>query len=394
MTFKNRFTNGMLSIYAIYLFYGFRGLIEGGQYLESEVVHQSILLFIYVCSAIYMLASPRQKINVFGFKFVLLILVFCALSALWSAESAEVLKSAAALFGTAIFGTLLAKRFGVKLADYLTNSILLYVLLLLPLYLIGVDLGLGSIADSSPFMGLSIHKNPAGIIFGFAAVLYYGAFRQRPVKWSASLVLLMVLATVMTSSSTSILGIFGAIFVLEIAIVSKKMRLNSFWASAVLGLIICLTLIVLSFYILEILNILDKDLTMSSRTLIWEIVINNASDNFWFGPGYGTFWGDYSEANLDAASIFYGTTFKQSHNGILDVWAQSGIVGLALFASFLLYGLRRSYVMLQQYNGYAIFSGLVFVLFNNMGEANMFTPNYFTFCFIVYSVCLVRSQKY
>lgn len=388
--------NGLLEFFviffSIYLLYGFRGYLEKSGAFSYGDIHQIFLFCIYAFAGFSLLRTSSNGLNRYGVIYLLVILSYCVLSATWSEDTVMASKSAAALIGTGVFGLFMARKYGAYLIDKVAFAALTYVVIFLSLYLVGIDpLDRGITVNTAPFTGLTSHKNSAGIICGFAAMLYYGKLRWKFSKFHAASFFLLVFGTVLTNSSTSLLGIIGSVLVLEISIISNRFRLSSWLLSVILISLASLILVLASYYILDLLAFLGKDLTMSSRTLIWELVIRNAIDNLWLGPGYGTFWGEYSAVNLDASSIFFGTTFKQAHNGFLDIWAQTGVLGAFLFLFYLVFSFRRSYVMLNGVNGHSILAGLSFFAFNNLGEANLFIANYFAFSFLVYCACINRT---
>lgn len=92
-----------------------------------------------------------------------------------------------------------------------------------------------------------------------------------------------------------------------------------------------LTFFSVQYYFLNFINnILKKDVTLSSRTLIWSIAIRNISlSPFW---GVGTF------SNEEMLSLFH---FVHVHNHLLQITLQCGYFGLIVFVLLIFQSYRR-----------------------------------------------------
>jgi O-antigen ligase len=84
-----------------------------------------------------------------------------------------------------------------------------------------------------------------------------------------------------------------------------------------------------------ILVALGKDPTMTGRTDIWKVLLSFAG-NPWFGTGYESFWtGDRLYQIQEIRHI------DEAHNGYLEIYLNTGLVGLSLFSIFLFSAYRR-----------------------------------------------------
>jgi exopolysaccharide production protein ExoQ len=77
----------------------------------------------------------------------------------------------------------------------------------------------------------------------------------------------------------------------------------------------------------SILEILERDASLTGRTELWPIVLGAISDRPLFGFGFDAFW--------PTASIFIWDNVEwipaNAHDGFLDLWLNLGIIGLLLF---------------------------------------------------------------
>ena len=85
-----------------------------------------------------------------------------------------------------------------------------------------------------------------------------------------------------------------------------------------------------------------KDLTFSSRTLIWEGVNNAISHRFWHGYGYGV-WENIWAEPIRSINIRNGFLVAHAHSAALDLMLRLGAIGVALYATQLLSTLRSGW---------------------------------------------------
>ena len=77
----------------------------------------------------------------------------------------------------------------------------------------------------------------------------------------------------------------------------------------------------------------------TGRSAIWQVLLEAISGNYILGLGYGAVWsaGEYSAiTNFGLNTSSWVSSISHGHNGYLDIWLSTGIVGLLLF-TFLLF---------------------------------------------------------
>ena len=78
------------------------------------------------------------------------------------------------------------------------------------------------------------------------------------------------------------------------------------------------------------LNLSDRDITLSGRTLLWDTLWQFIQEKPWLGYGYGSFFsGESREANI--VWQLYDWTPNHAHNGYIHLWLNLGIIGLFVF---------------------------------------------------------------
>lgn len=100
-----------------------------------------------------------------------------------------------------------------------------------------------------------------------------------------------------------------------------------------------------------IVTALGRDMTFTGRTDIWKAVLAENTDPL-FGVGCDSFWlGDRSE-HLSAKYYFH---LNEAHNGYLEVYLNTGLVGLTLLVGTMASAFNRICESLRQGSRYASF---------------------------------------
>jgi O-antigen ligase len=114
---------------------------------------------------------------------------------------------------------------------------------------------------------------------------------------------------------------------------------------------------------------LGRDLTLTGRTDIWQQTLR-MDINPLIGTGYCSFWqGDRAKSVSESIGYFFA--LKEAHNGYLDVYLNSGLIGLALLAGVLISNANRIIKGLASGGSFAAFrfSVLAAAIIYNMTES-------------------------
>jgi O-antigen ligase len=155
------------------------------------------------------------------------------------------------------------------------------------------------------FLKNKLHTFAEGIVFVISMHLLFGFRGVYPA----------------TAIGFLIIGLVSLIFLNQ-----KKNNIKR--ASSLLIITVTVGLLCLTFIeslVPIVTSTLGRDESFTGRTDIWRLVINAASRKPLLGYGYGAFYGLQSEK--------IGQT--SSHSGYLDVYLETGIVGIVLLFSFL-----------------------------------------------------------
>ena len=77
---------------------------------------------------------------------------------------------------------------------------------------------------------------------------------------------------------------------------------------------------------------MGRNATLSGRVEIWHAVWPFVMQRPWLGWGYEAFWRGWTGPSYQVSAAVHFLVFH-AHNGYLDLWLQTGIVGLGLFAA-------------------------------------------------------------
>jgi exopolysaccharide production protein ExoQ len=136
-------------------------------------------------------------------------------------------------------------------------------------------------------------------------------------------------------------------------------------------------------------SMFQRDESFTGRTDIWRAVLDVASQNPLLGVGYGGFWGLRDQ-------IIYSTVgVREAHSGYLEVYLETGMVGIVLSLMFLIAYYRKALREMNRSFDWSIFGIciLMMTLIHNYTESNFLrTSNYFWNVTVFVTVVLSASR--
>ncbi len=217
--------------------------------------------------------------------------------------------------------------------------------------------------EDLPFSG-----NSASVLLATSSAFFIAAIVKR--TWQILLVLPLLVALFTTTGRAGYLGLFSAIVYILIR--------NRKFSSAAIALIITLVVYVLSFIpiigaaISTMLGKGDSDILFmesNGRVAIYDFFINEiALEKLFFGSGFGV-WGGGS-----------GLPEHTMHNFFLQMWAESGVIGMLLCVWLTIEMIRQTKSNIrtgkcQEFNRYYIVgfrAALIAVFFASMTETYLY----------------------
>jgi O-antigen ligase len=139
----------------------------------------------------------------------------------------------------------------------------------------------------------------------------------------------------------------------------------------------------------------DRDLTFTGRTQIWRDVFDKAQSDgrTLFGYGIGGFWGKIGSPSSKIDNVLFAD-IAQSHNGLIDIYIQFGLIGVCLFIIYL-FSIFIYLSKIKSKNQSVFFFNLFFIffIFNNLVESSYLQPkNIINEVFILIVIYILNSR--
>lgn len=343
--------------------------------VSSNIVNQIIHIILFLFSSIILVRKFRNFIDFIRIeKYLSLFLVWCLLSVLWSDFSLVSFKRCIQLIIS----------FNVISAAFLCidseEDILRYLQFLLALFVITSLLCILFIPSAThewgAWRGIRTHKNQLGIISLFSAILWFYTFKQKFNLNRYFSFILFALSVILLFGSQSMNSIICfTLLWLAILIHSMNNHFRRYTTSYPFFPITIITFFIAIFIIsyfyqdyLEILlHYIGKDITFTGRTNLWSEIIQYSKEHIIQGAGYGGFWVLENPYLIDIYKKFTWLP-TQSHCGYLDLFNETGIIGLVL----LLFVLKKLFSSLKNchHNIWLWFS--IVILVSNFMESTLF----------------------
>jgi exopolysaccharide production protein ExoQ len=331
------------------------------------------------------------------------LLIWCFLSAFWSAVPDVTLRRAALAAIVTISTLLSVDLIGAQRAFFLWRIVLAVILAVnwLSIPLIHTAVHLPGEVDPSligDWRGLYAQKNTAGAVCVMTALLFLFSRNGRG-NWIG-----LVMAAgatgflVMTRSKTS-LGLFPLVLLAGLFYrISWRDSLSRaiFLCGAILAVGLAAAIAFLNWDAIE--QALADPTGFTGRAEIWQAILAYMHDHPWLGAGFGTM------AHTGALSPLHNyargnwvEAIGDSHNGYLQILITTGGVGLALaLLGFVVEPIRRFWPLEPARTGFKalLFALFIFVLAHNFLETNFLeSDNTAWFAFLVMLASL-RSRDY
>jgi O-antigen ligase len=152
----------------------------------------------------------------------------------------------------------------------------------------------------------------------------------------------------------------------------------------------------------SILSLLGRDLSLTGRTTIWNILMISIQKRPLLGYGYQAFWPGATSEGMNAIIAEYGMMHflgAYAHSGYLSVLLEEGFVGLVLTVLLLCQGIRDALVCLrdsQTLNETYWYSAIVFItVVYNIDEVTLLLPTYLPWmlCLLAVSALSAKSKR-
>jgi O-antigen ligase len=335
-----------------------------------------------------LLRTGFQPKVLYAFLFLVLASYF------WSPIPSHTLQESIGLVGTTLFALYASIRFPFAKIFRVVYWVCISVIaisfffgLFLPQY------GIMSGAHSGAWMGPFTQKNTLGGFAAFSVLIFALNFQIAPKQRASSVLLLglAILLVLLSRSTTSLVAVASLLAFLPLLRVLRRRPL-SILATISLSLAAATLLTVLAInYAGPILGMFGKNLTLTGRTDLWNLLLEAVRKQPLLGYGYSGFWNGTYEAQKIRLQLHWEVA--SPHNGLLGIILQLGLVG-AFFSSWLFIStfaksLRYVRACNNAQQRYWPAAFLFYVFLENLTEYNFATPHGEDWILLVITIILL-----
>jgi O-antigen ligase len=333
-----------------------------------------LILFLMSTQARAILAACKQV------KLLLLLPALAFASTLWSQNPSHTLVDAANLTLTILFALYLYLRYpGERLISFLTFAAAISLLLSIFAVIVFPSIGIDAFQQNS-WRGIFGQRNNCAAVCTLFLVLglHYRARVFTEYVTRGIVLFLSALFILMSGSRTG--WILAALALVLTSGLRFTVRLRSLDRVAFLMAITIPTILLASSIAInftQILAVMDKDPTLTQRTIIWAEVLPSIAKHPFLGYGYSSFWTGLNGESMQAV-LTTGWMEGQAQDGYLDVLLQLGGVGLVPLMWIFLRAFRQAASRIEGRIAdasvrFAIVL-LPLILVENIGESSFLLP--------------------
>lgn len=364
-----------------------------GTSLEAEdtaVLRLTLVPILALLPFVALLHARALLAELLRLPLLLALLALALLSTLWSVEPGVSLRRAVAFAAFALLGAVMGLRWNGRelverllwLASFLLAASLVFQLALPRL---------ATMSDGA-WRGAFAHKNVLGQMAGFAVLVLLLGLRHRllarPLLLAALLLAFALL--IFSRSATSLvvtLAVAAGFFLLGRGVLDPLAK-AAIVAFAAAGLALALLGLVLAPE--QAVELLGRDLTLTGRLPLWELVLSRIADRPWLGFGYHALFTVRPFAEYVLLTL--GWDAPNAHSGYLEVALGLGWIGLALALALLAQAAVRAIRALATGDALAGEAALLFLaayLARNLVESELLLQTHLSWLVLV--ALLVRT---
>ena len=228
--------------------------------------------------------------------------------------------------------------------------------------------------------GVTTDKNALGMTLYVCTIgLYWGIFdlwkkRSEHGKEVAAYFILMAMCVWLFTQAHSSTALGCSIICAGLLSAMRIAGLRNALQRAGMSGLIVFTLIALLLNVVfnpvqDVVEGLGRNMTLTGRTDIWREALKIKIDPL-IGTGYFSFWQSQRAVDVSTALGFF-FTIKEAHDGYLEVYLNSGLIGLGLLCVVLLSSVKKIISTLAMDDSYTTFrlAVVVGVMFYNVTES-------------------------
>jgi O-antigen ligase len=352
---------------------------------------------------IVLLISTRLRETLSVCKKHLLLLLLPALaflSAFWSQNPTHTLVDAVNLTLITLFAVYLFVRYpGERLIAFLSFAAAISLLMCVFAVVFMPGVGIDPYQEDA-WRGVFGQRNNCAVIcvcFLVVALHYRARVLDRQiVRWTV--LILASLFIVMSGSRTGwALAAFAVALTVSIRLVQRTRRLDRVVVLMAIAVPVTALAMAVASNFTQTLALMDRDPTMTQRTVIWAEVLPSIAKRPLLGYGYAAFWNGLNGESTQTVLVT-GWMEGQAQDGYLDLLLQLGLIGAVPLVWMFVRGAAQAWTGVQAPVGlrHAQMATVLLplVLVENIGESSFLLPLAIPWFFTLLSLLvLARAAK-
>jgi exopolysaccharide production protein ExoQ len=332
-------------------------------------------------------------------KLLLLLPSIALTSTLWSANPRHTLVDALNLFLTTLFALHVLSRYpGGRIISFL--NILAFVSLSLCVISVVAFPGVGIDAyQQDAWRGIFGQRNNCAAICVLFLIVALHAYTRDAVEQlirSVNILLSLVFIVMSGSRTGWIVAAIAIALTYGVRLAVRFKSLDRLFFMLVLVVPITLFGILIGVYSTEILAALDKDPTLTQRTIIWATVIPSIMKHPFVGYGYSAFWAGLHGESAQTV-LTTGWMQGQAQDGYLDILLQIGLLGLIPIIFLFLRALGQAGSLIHhKMRDPSVLMAIVLIpiiLIENIGESSLLMPLGLPWFYALIAVAILGTSK-
>lgn len=300
---------------------------------------QSIYLVVYIFAAIFFIVDKKSFWPHLRWAWLIIILTaFATISFYWSGSPSLTLRRSIALIGTTLFAFYAVRRY--TLSQFLQLILVAHIFSVaasILLALIVPSLGIDSTINYVAWRGIFTQKNAMGRAMGTGFLISFTLFltTSKRSQWKTIYLGLTIVSFCMILLAETVTVALSVLLVVCIIIGIRIIRRGvSYRKASIITLFLAgmgygLWLIIPSQVYVSFLSLFGKNLSLTGRRPLWNVLFRIGESNKWVGHGYSGFWLGENGASAGVLRAFTWD-INHAHNGLIDIWLDLGYVGVAL----------------------------------------------------------------
>ncbi len=335
----------------------------------------SLLILLLLSTRAREIASVCRKAQLF---MVLPTLAF--VSTVWSQNPRHTLVDSLNLTLTTLFAVYLYVRYpGERLVSFLTFAAAISLLMCAFAVVFFPSVGIDSFQEDA-WRGVFGQRNNCAVIctFFFVLGLHYHARILTEYILRGTVLFLAAVFIVMSGSRTGwLLTALALGLTYGLRLIHRMRSLDRIVFLMAVTVLSAILIFVVATHFNQMLDLMDKDPTMTQRTVIWAEALPSIARHPLIGYGYSSFWMGLNGASMQSVLVT-GWMEGQAQDGYLDVLLQLGLLGLVPLAWMFARGFIQAGSALQTKATVSAVQLatvlLVLSLVQNIGETSFLLP--------------------